>query len=376
MVGRAPKKQRTDVDSHSSFQPVQGNRASPQPFVSAPVPMASSSTMAPLGHLPPSDTATTEMNGFLLENPLADYDDLPLVPPAANDGFWLDAADLLQGTGPGRSNSDGTGDTAPNPPSTAPNEYMPFLPEDSTSSNFRSRLLDRAAAHVPREYRDKSTVSHYPHAATLMGVIEYLEGQLQLSQLPIDQAMRSNRHAMTKVRTVIDTEEFRRCQSCPSLVATIMDLVVSVYELVILSIQNPSDYGMVSWPASARGVDETGNPLDESTWEPSSADGRKERPLFQFGCLEFDADEQEIFRNAMVRRDLGRYIDTIQHCSREIHQRQSRAAEPDGVDLNSGGLRLTRSGTDRAQLLWYQEMKHQATGLLASLPAKCGHGKE
>ncbi|RMJ23879.1 hypothetical protein PHISP_05249 [Aspergillus sp. HF37] len=335
--------------------------------------------MSPLGHLLPSDTPT-ETNGFLLQNSLGDYDDIPLVPPGGNDGFWLDAANLLQETDPDRSTSKGAGDTAPDPhqaPNTAPNEDMRFFREDPRASNFRSQLLERAAAHVPRGYRDKSTVSHYPHAATLMSVIEYLEAHSQLARLPIDQAMRSNHDAMTKVRAVIDTEEFRRCQSCPSLVATIMDLVVSLYELVILSIESPASVdGLVSWPASARGPDEMGDPFGESNRGPSSVGGGKERPLFQFGCLEFDADEQEIFRNAMVRRDLGRYIDTIQHCSREIQQRQSRAAEPNGGDFNSGGLRVTRSGTDRAQLQWYQEMKHQATGLLTSLPAKCGHGKE
>lgn len=371
MVGRAPKKQRSRVESHSNprhARSIQENRISPQPLFSASVPVdpcstTNSESIAPLGHFPLPEIN----NDFAPQVSLGDYDDIPQIPPGMSDGFWIDAADFLQGPNPDSQQVSNT----------ARLEDAPFIPNDHRALDFRTQLLERTAAQVPRQYRDKSIVMQYPHAAALMGVIEYLEGHLQIVRVPIDQAMRSNRDAMSTVRAIIDLEEFKRCQSCPSLVATIMDLVVSLYELVILSIQNPTDEdGMMSFPVADSLPDEVKNSLYESSRESSSGSGRNERPLFQFGCLEFDPDEQEIFRNAMVRRDLGRYIETIHHCCREIQQRQSRAAELNEAHYNLGGLRLTKSGTGRAQLKWYQEMENQANGLLTSLPATCRHEKD
>lgn len=388
MVGRASKKQRTGVESHRSprdeptTEAVPGNRVSPGPLLFDPSPAEPSfitihEPMHPLTHLPLSDTV--EVNRLSLQNALGDYDDIPLV-PEAGDEFWIEAANLVQGANPDGPNSDGVGDIASNPhqaPNTAPDEYMRVLPGDTSASSFRSQVLERTAAHVPREYHDKSVVAQYPHAATLISVIEYLEGHLQIAKIPIDRAMRSNRDAMAKVRATIDSDEFRRCQSCPSLVATIMDLVVSLYEVVILSMQSPiGEDGMISWPELTRPPGETENPLRPSSRGSSGGSGGIARPLFQFGCLEFDPDEQDIFRNAMMRRDLGRCVETIQHCSQGARERQNRAADLNGAHHNSGRMRLTRSGADRAQLQWYLEMEHQATMLLETLPAKCRHGGE
>lgn len=342
-----------------------------------PCSTTNSDSIAPLGHFPPPEIN----NVFPSQSLLGDYDDsIPLIPPGVNDAFWLDATEFLPRPNLDESTSDSAGDTAPNSRQASKSVRLDHtlpIPKGSRASDFRPQLLERTAAHVPPEYRDKSTVLQYPHGAALMGVIEYLEYHLQITRVPIDQAMRSNRDAMSKVRAAIDSEEFKRCQSCPSLVATIMDLVVSLYELVILSIQNPTDEdGIMSLPTVDQIPDELENSLNGSSRGSSSDAGGKERPLFQFGCLEFDSEEQEIFRNAMVRRDLGRYIETIHHCRREIQRRQDRSAEINGSYHNPRGLRLTRPGTDRARLKWYQEMENQANGLLTSLPAKCRHGKD
>lgn len=134
--------------------------------------------------------------------------------------------------------------------------------------------------------------------------------------------MQSNRDAMFKVRAAINSEESKRCQSCPSLVATIMDPVVSLYDLVLLSIQNPAyEDEIMSFPVADSLSDELENSLNGSSRESSCGSGSKTRPLFQFGCLGFDSDKQEIFRNATMRRDLRRYIETIHLCRREIQQR-------------------------------------------------------
>jgi hypothetical protein len=404
MVGRAPKKRRTrDGNQDSHPRASRDSQDAPSPF-SVPTPgdlaptvNTSDEAVFAIGNFP-SVSAAMEMDGRLLETPFGNYPGLPLVSPGAADPFWLATADMLLGPHPeghgvsSLESADTSSDSQQAPwarsrTSEISDEDRPLsLSQDASASSVRSRLFEQTAARVPKTYRDKSVVSHYPHVASLMSIIEYLECQLQISQVAVDQAMRLNRQAMAHVRVITNTDGFRRCQSCPPLVATIMDLAVGLYELVILSIQQPTDEDDAivlpdrSRPPSRQSSIQppagTGDMPSGSTPRSSaSASGGKEAPLFQFGCLEFDPDEQEMFRNAMVRRDLQRCIETIQFCSREMQRRQQQAASLHEGGRSRGGLRLTRSYNDRVQRQWYEEMERRATQLLASLPAKCGHGE-
>ena len=210
-----------------------------------------------------------------------------------------------------------------------------------------------------------------------MRTIECLEEQLQVPQVPIDQAVRLNRQAMAKVREVSNTDGFRRCQSCPLLVAIIMDLVVRLYELVVLSMQCPAGEGEgddVSFPGRQSPFQQAagmGGERPSGGSSPGSANsGGSEPPIFQFGCLEFDPDEQEIFRAAMVRRDLRRCVETIQYCSQEIPQRQATSLRNGPL---SRGVSLSRKPSDHVHTQWYQEMGYRVKELLAALPVQCGH---
>lgn len=247
-------------------------------------------------------SAEVEINSYL-QNLLSDYPDLPLVSPGATNPFWLAAENLLPHP---RSDIHGISTSE-----SMSNKHIEELPApERTGESVRSRLAEQTDERVPPSYRDPSVVAGYTHTAALMKIIESLEEQLPISRVPIDQAMRLNRQAMAKVREVSNTDEFRRCQRCPLLVATVLDLVVGLYELVLLFIQRPAsegdtvslaDQNNLPWPQSPFQQRARTGEMPSGGSSPGSAisDG-SEPPLFQFGRLEFDPDEQEIFRTAMV----------------------------------------------------------------------------
>lgn len=398
MVGRAPKKRRTQASDQiprseeSRVPPTATLRqsgpesgSSEQPLVSVSMlgdsPPAANNTVGdgPVftmgGFTAPS--AETEINSYL-QNLLSDYQDLPLASPGATDSFWLATENLLPDSRPdihGMFSSEGI--SVALGMSDKPTRGFPV----QNAESVRPRLIERIDERVPPVYRDRSVVSNYPHVAALMKIIGCLEEQLQIPQVPIDQAMRLNRQAIATIREVSNTEEFRRCQSCPLLVATTMDLVVGLYELVILptkchtgegDVMSSTDQNNLPWQQSpfeqpARPGE---MPSDGSSPE-SGISGGSEPPLFQFGCLEFDPDEQEIFRAAMVRRDLRRYVETIQYCSQEIPQRQRQAANRRGGPFS--GASQPRRSSNNAHTQWYQEMGYRAKELVAALPAQCSH---
>lgn len=386
MVVRAPKKQRKKASDRIPHP--QESRVPPSPTLPLSGPesgfshqphrsTAVNNTMGDGSILTNGDftavSADTKINSYL-QNLLSNYSDLPLVSPGATNPFWLGTEnlfpDLCQNI-PGISTSEGVSDT----------HTLGFTIQERTVDSVRSRLAQQtdARAPIPLSYRDKSVMSAYPHAATLMMTIECSEEQLQTPQVPIDQAMRLNRQAMARVREVSKTDEFQRCHSCPLLVATTMDLVVGLYEVVILSTQRPAggedavplgDENNLPWRNSLFQQPTETREIPSSGSSPRSAiSGGSEPPLFQFGCLEFDPEEQEIFRAAMMRRDLRRCVDTIQYCSQETLQQQKQTA-----DLRSGprdGGFQPRRRSDKIHIQWYQEMEYRTKELLDALPAQC-----
>ncbi|KAJ5976719.1 hypothetical protein N7501_000061 [Penicillium viridicatum] len=395
MVGRAPKKQRMKANDRVSC--LQESRVPPSATLPQSGPESGSSqqplvSVSRIGHQPTAVNTTmgdgsiftmgeftavsadTEIDSYL-QNLLSDYPDLPLVSPGATDPVWLGTENLfpdLPPDVPGISTSEGMSDK----------RTLEFPIQEQTAHSVRSRLGEQTdpRAPIPPSYRDKSVMSAYLHAATLMKTIECLEEQLQTPQVPIDQAMRLNRQAMAKVREVSKTDEFRRCHSCPLLVATIMDLVVGLYEVVILPTERPAgeedavplgDENNLPWRNSLfqQPAEISEIPSSSGSSPRSAISGGSEPPIFQFGCLEFDPEEQEIFRAAMMRRDLRRCIETIQYCNQEILQQQTRAAGLRSGPGN-GAFQPTRP-SNKIHTQWYQEMGYRTKELLAALPAQC-----
>ncbi|KAJ5266582.1 hypothetical protein N7478_009390 [Penicillium angulare] len=380
MVGRASKKRRPDSNYQIELEPP--SQHIPDACVLGDL-TGTVDEMMNDGHEPPF----FEMGNFIsystgsetdadLQTLLNDYPDLPFLSSGAAHSSTA-SEHLITGLHRDineTSSSEGISRTPGTQQITQVTPHIPIIPENQTLEIVRSRLAEQTDSRVPPVYRDRSKVSQYPHAAALMRIIEGLEEQLQISTIPIDQAMRLNRRAMAKIREVGDTEGFRQCNSCPLLVMTIMDLVLGLYELVIVSIHHPSDQGDSLSPLDPNTQNfESGKLSDTSRASPrSNISGDSGPPIFQFGCLEFDPDEQEMFRIALVRRDLRRCVETLQWCGNEVLPRHNRqVASLRGSD--DGVSRPAKVSSGAVQTQWYQEMGHRAKEILVALPAKCGH---
>ncbi|KAL3469602.1 hypothetical protein BJX99DRAFT_68496 [Aspergillus californicus] len=150
------------------------------------------------------------------------------------------------------------------------------------------------------------------------------------------------------------SHEFQSCQSCLSLAATIMDLVVGLYAAVSLIIHPPANTDSEGSNDSNISAGSEKVRKIEIGKLASSVTIAQGVPMFKFGCVEFDPDEQEIFLNAMMRRYSGRCIETIRHCSREVRRRQQPGSQQTGTAVQHECFQSTRSCTDRVQLQWYQ----------------------
>ncbi|KAE8168318.1 hypothetical protein BDV40DRAFT_294861 [Aspergillus tamarii] len=345
MVGRAPKKQRT-----------RGTQSLP-PWTSS-----HNSLTHPLswGNISSNDSAAL----FTLGDFAADINGNPSQSYLNN--FCFATTDLQPSGNPDSENVNAmaTSNSQATVQGSAPNtSYTPYEATPSLmlaqlpAPSARSQLPDSVALNTPKPYRDRSVVSQYPHAAILMETVELLECHLQNPGPPIDQAMLLNRQAMVTVRDILGSHEFQRCQSCPSLVATIMGLAVGLYEIIFITIIRPA--------TTTHGESIPESSLSESA---PSAPGVRAVPAFRFGSLEFGPDEQEIFRNAIVRRDLAHCIETIRHCRQEIYQRQQLGEQQDRTAIQDGGFQSTKLCIDRIQLQWYKELEEQTVRLFASVP--------
>jgi hypothetical protein len=244
-----------------------------------------------------------------------------------------------------------------------------LLSHDQRATSVRSRLSEKVQS-VPPSYRDKALTSQYQHAAGLMNLIERLEDLLQTSRVPIDQAMQVNRQAMSKIREIIKMEEFRRCRSCPALVATMLDLALGLYELVTLSVGRcPAETGRVCRPDQSDASLQENLSLSSGDSMSSPATTADDPPPFQFGCLELDQEEQANLRRAILRRDLRQCRETIQYCGTEIPRQQTQPTNP-----HEGGNNVpSRLSSAQVHAQWYEDMERRALELSTSPSLVCTH---
>lgn len=368
MVGRASKKRRTRANDRN------------EDIESQVPPMAEAvETFATVSSTEDVDSSLQEFLGnYAGPQPLLSSAVSPFWLPTEN--FLLDPStghDLFSGfedtSGSGEVKSSHLHELPTNKEHTKRNGDEPDkFNQHQTLKSMQSRMADQIESGVPLSYRDRSTVSKYPHAAALMAIIESLEEQIQISHVAIDQAMRVNRQSIKKLQEVSNTEGFQSCQSCPLLMTTIMDLVVGLYEVVIIALKHPEEEG-ASQKSSHGNQIPSRYPSDtdevsSNTSSPVSAfSSGSDVPVFQFGCLEFDPDEQEIFRTAMIRRDLRKCKDMIRYCSQEGSKRKRTA------DALIGAAGLRRPVNGKIQANCYEELEWRVEELLISLPSSCGH---
>lgn len=247
-----------------------------------------------------------------------------------------------------------------------------------------SEDLMRAGFHVtnpvPEYYRDKVAIALYPHATALMNMIEELEACVQLASAPIDQILSMNRGVLSRLPSIIDMDGFKVCHSCPTLLTTVMDLVVALYDMVVSTIHSPAktspdtEYiessGGNSTLSNGNETLDTAVPSTTAIFPTSDSNGvgRQTLPAFSFGCLELEAEEQAMFRNQILQLDLNKCVKVIQACAQVAKRKFELAAISGGqVHSHSGAREEYGQNTQELQKQWYSDVEKKTNTLLEVL---------
>ncbi|EHK21961.1 uncharacterized protein TRIVIDRAFT_230774 [Trichoderma virens Gv29-8] len=275
--------------------------------------------------------------------------------------------------------------------------FDPQHAQDSTAEGWQAHFAwQHQATHPPltelgakstvaasQSWRDSNGLKRYHHAAALTSVIESLE-RCSLSTAPtMDRIMSVNRKAMTSLPPIMAMDGFKMCHSCPMLVTTILDLILSMYESALDSMQSDlADNAQTTehWNDGSIGSQSQGSPsrsalsppdvvtADASTTSSSITSSlmRQGRPVFSFGCLELEPDEQVMLRSLLLKRDLLKCIDTIRSCHGEWKRLQQAQAAPSEDHQSPGQKKPSLASRNHLQE-WYQGMQEKAKELLASV---------
>ncbi|CEJ81242.1 hypothetical protein VHEMI01382 [[Torrubiella] hemipterigena] len=249
-----------------------------------------------------------------------------------------------------------------------------------------SEDLMRAGFHVtiavPEYYRDEAAVAPYPHATALMNMIDELETCVQLASAPIDQILSMNRGVLSRLPSIIDMDGFKVCHSCPTLLTTVMDLVVALYDMVVSTIHSPanttadmeyieSSGGNSTLPSGNDALDTTA-PSTTTIFPPpdSNGSGSQALPAFSFGCLELEAEEQAMFRNQILQLDLNKCVKVIQACAQVAKRKFELATISGGKERSHSGMKGDYSHkTQELQKQWYSDVERRTNTLLEVLRA-------
>jgi hypothetical protein len=185
-----------------------------------------------------------------------------------------------------------TNTTVPLLAGTAP----PSMDSISTSCN---KLDGTQGACSSDEHKMKA---QYPHLYALSHMIAFLESFVTNNDAAIDEVLRINQAYIAEITKIMEHEQYKRCNSCPMLVLTAMELMLALYENAI-------------FPGVRKRQDLRCTP---SSPPPTPVNNL---PNLQFGVFMMDPKEKIAFGNRIICKELQRYNQVIKVLSSE---RQSR----------------------------------------------------
>ena len=142
----------------------------------------------------------------------------------------------------------------------------------------------------------------YPHVYALSHMIALLESFVTNNEAAIDEVLRINQACVAEINKIMEHEEYQRCNSCPMLVFTAMELMLALYENAIS-------------PGSWKRKDSS---CASSSPSPLPINNL---PNIRFGVFMMDSQEKIAFGNRIICKELQRYTRVIKALSSE---RQSR----------------------------------------------------
>ena len=234
---------------------------------------------------------------------------------------------------------------------------LPKIPSPGSGPTpFGTGLDDRTSAVHPGA---DVPVPRYPHVEQPASLIDTLETYMQLPVMSIGRALRINRHILKSLRAISNLECFKSCRSCLALVATTFDMVVGLYNAAIRN--KPTCASADHSPAG-----ETGHELLPSPTRRSIAGSTNVAPIFRFGSLELEPEEQALLRKQITKMDLQKLITIIE----VIYKRDSEESQVSsnvGSYCHRSNWLCPANGCFKVKVMWYEEIGQHARDLLISL---------
>lgn len=169
---------------------------------------------------------------------------------------------------------------------------------------------------------------HWPQWPNLMAIcvmIRQLEVQKDDEAATLDKIMLLSQMCIKELVTISTGEQFNRHISCSMMAATVLELIVGLYERVILL------------------------QAERQVTKPGGSAASTQVPPLQFGCFELDLDEQNAFRDRIIRKE-------AQECVRILHAQRTL---------------LEAAGTQQPHFerlwSWYESMATRMDTLIAKL---------
>lgn len=170
---------------------------------------------------------------------------------------------------------------------------------------------------------------HFPHVHALAVIIKTLEAHAANNKIAIDEAMRINQACMAKITKIMELKEYKICTSCPMLVSTALDIMLSLYE---------------------NGISSEARHAQSSSSSSPPPRITSNLPNFQFGVFQVDPEERIAFSNLIIRKELRRYTQVIKTLS------AGRQGQEDD-----------RSSFGRVHTSWMLELENRVENLVTSL---------
>lgn len=128
----------------------------------------------------------------------------------------------------------------------------------------------------------------HAHVVALCKMIRLLENHVQAKSTPVDEVMKLSQACIRDITKISAKKEYMQCRSCPALISTIMELIVTLYE------------------------DTTRSQAQEAESMASPGVSKPSGPLLHFGVFELDPEEQTAIRNRIIRKEAQECVQIIQ----------------------------------------------------------------
>jgi hypothetical protein len=171
--------------------------------------------------------------------------------------------------------------------------------------------------------------TQYAHVVALCKMIRLLENHVQTKSMAVDEVMRLSQACIRDISRISANKEYMQCKSCPALISTIMELIVTLYEGTTSAANANANSTTPQQQQQQQQQQEEPQSSTSTLVSPSAALCAKPNgPFLQFGVFELDPEEQTAIRNRIIRKQAQECVQIIQMLKR-LFEADSEGGRPD-----------------------------------------------